>query len=262
MRYLKLYGLFLSQHLKSIIVYRTDFVVGLVFNLLAQLTGILFVYILFCHVEQLHGWHWSEVLFIYGLNSICFGLFSIFFVNLFSLPGQYIVHGELDRLLIRPLNPLYQLLSEKINEQDIGTFVTGIVLLVYSILTIELPVGLSQILLLLLFVLSGTVIYGAIFLCITSLSFWFQDRVEFWGPFMFLVQFGRYPITIFNRTIRFLISWIIPIAFVGFYPATVFFRTQEFMQFGLISPLISVIFAIVGYIIWRIGIKKYESVGA
>ena len=49
-----------------------------------------------------------------------------------------------------------------------------------------------------LMVVCGAVIYLAVFLILTAVSFWFEDRVGIVPPVFNMLTFGRYPLTIYN----------------------------------------------------------------
>lgn len=66
-RYGKLYYLFIKNHLKVMMEYRVDFLIGISSVMLQQFAGIFFVKIVFDHIEQLNGWTFYEILFIYGI---------------------------------------------------------------------------------------------------------------------------------------------------------------------------------------------------
>ena len=67
-------------------------------------------------------------------------------------------------------------------------------------------------------IVCGAAIYMAVFLILTAVSFWFEDRVGIVPPVFNMLTFGRYPLTIYNVFIQFLLSWIIPFGFASFYP--------------------------------------------
>ena len=108
----------------------------------------------------------------------------------------------------------------------------------------------------------GVVIYLSVFVILSSLSFWFEDRVGVSPPVFNMIPFGRYPITIYNSFLQFLLSWIIPFSFASFYPTTYFLGRNEFGLFFAIVPLVSFCFLILALIIWNCGVRGYQSTGS
>jgi len=74
-------------------------------------------------------------------------------------------------------------------------------------------------------------------------------------------EFAKYPATIFKGFIKFLITWIIPMAFVGFYPALFFLRPQEGNILMYATPMIGIVMFIVAYQIWKFGVNRYSGTG-
>ncbi|MGR5875816.1 ABC-2 family transporter protein [Bacillus pacificus] len=47
-------------------------------------------------------------------------------------------------------------------------------------------------------------------------------------PLMYNIgNYGRYPVNIYNRVIRFILTFVLPFAFVGVYPAAYFFKENR-----------------------------------
>jgi ABC-2 type transport system permease protein len=108
----------------------------------------------------------------------------------------------------------------------------------------------------------GAVIYFAVFLLLTAVSFWFEDRVGIVPPVFNMLTFGRYPLTIYNLYIQFLLSWIIPFAFASFYPVTHFLGREAFAPLFRLVPVVTVAFAILARIVWDNGVRNYSSTGS
>lgn len=60
---------------------------------------------------------------------IPFGFYSGFFNHLFDVPEKYILRGELDRVLLRPLNTLFQVVVETMNLELIFIALAGIIIM-------------------------------------------------------------------------------------------------------------------------------------
>src|SRR4051812_42730515 len=101
-------------------IHQADFWTGLIADLSLQGVNLLFIAVIFQKVPTLNGWRRDEVLFIYGLAIMAYSLFHAFFSGIYYLGNNYIVEGNLDRVLLRPLDPLFQIYSERVDIEDIG----------------------------------------------------------------------------------------------------------------------------------------------
>ena len=144
-RYIKLYPQYLAQNLKSLMEFRLDFFIGLAGFFLLQACGVIFISLVFSSIPSLKGWSFYEVLFIYGFAQIPRGLDHVFTDNLWLYAGWKIAKGEMDRLLTRPLNPLFQLLSERFQPDGIGEFLIGVILTIFAATKLEVTFTFTKI---------------------------------------------------------------------------------------------------------------------
>jgi ABC-2 type transport system permease protein len=79
--------------------------------------------------------------------------------------------------------------------------------------------------------LSDVLIYLIMFTVLTSVSFWFDDGIGTTPPVCNMISFGRYPTSIYNVFLQFMLNWIIPFAFASFYSSTPFQQRIEYSGF-------------------------------
>jgi ABC-2 type transport system permease protein len=257
------YFAYFRQFLIARLSYKADFFASIVANAVATLSGILFVVFLINgdSVQSIQGWSREEVLFVYGYSMLSMALFSTFAVNLYRFGDRYVIQGQFDRVLLRPVNSLFQVIFESFNLDTLGSLFSGVLLLIYSSRKLHIVYGPADVLWLLFSTISGAVILLSVFVAVASVSFHFEDRIGISAPVYNMINFGRYPISIFNRPLQFLLSWIIPFAFVAFYPATHFLQREGFTVFCYLTPVIAFLSAAAAAAAWRFGVAKYSSTG-
>jgi len=251
-----------AQFLKAKMAYQEDFWIGLLANTLLHVVNLIFLTVLFQKIPTLQGWGKYDVIFIYGMSILPYSLFHGLFSNIYWLANYYIIEGNLDRVLLRPINGLYQIYTEKVELEDLSDIFLGIGVLTYASIQLHIHWGLSEFIGLIFFVICGVGVFVGVFTTLSCLSFIFMDRTGLIPPVYNMMQFGRYPITIYNSVIKFILSWIIPFAFIGFYPSTWFIRRAEFSHFLLVTPLVALGCILVGCLTWHFGLKRYESTGS
>ena len=67
-RYLRLYKVHIAQFFKIIMQSKVDFIMGLLGFFFTQLSGILFLLLIFEQIPSLDGWTLNQLIFIYGLT--------------------------------------------------------------------------------------------------------------------------------------------------------------------------------------------------
>lgn len=261
-RYIKLYGKFLKQYIKTLIEYRADFVLGLIGFVFVQFTGVVFVKLIFNNIPSLQGWSFYEILFIYGFAQIPRGIDHVFTDNLWMLSGRIIVQGQFDRYLLRPLNPLFQLIAEKFQPDGFGEIVIGSILVVISSTKLNIQYSFFKILMFIITVLCATVIYTAIKLAVASIAFWIKFAQSYLYMTYQLSSFAKYPMGIYPKVIRGVLTFIIPFAFTGFYPGAYFLGKGSIVTGVLLTGVVAAVAISIAYCIWLKGMSLYESSGS
>ncbi len=252
---------FIAQRVKVSIAYRFDFFISTVATIVFGVMNISLLYAICSRVPTLVGWSFNELLLIYGLGELNFGIFMMFFTFLYSLPSLYIVDGKLDQKLVRPVPVYFQLAVEGFNFKDIIVVAKGLAIAIYASAQLSLDLTLPRMLLIALLCLSAVAIYASVFTVFTSLSFWVMDRTGLINPLFPISDFSRYPLTIYPLGIRMFLTWLISFAFVAFYPATVILNRAEFLKMASIAPLVALGFAFIASRVWKAGLARYESTG-
>ncbi len=262
-RRLALFFAYLGQLLKTRMEYRLDFLVQVTTTLLRQAVDLAFLAVLFSKIPRLAGWSFYEVVFIYGFYTLIFGCFNATFLALMSaFPGRFLIEAELDRLLTRPLGALYQAVLETFRPLDLNGVVLGMTIMAYAAMQLDLAWRVVEWALLIPLALGAYLVYSGFFLALMSLSFWFPSRAGIAPPFMTLSRFSQYPLTIYGPGLRALLSTAVPFAFIAFYPSTVLLERGAYQAVGLLTPLVGLAVFGAAILIWRQGLKRYESAGS
>lgn len=254
---------YVLQALKMRLEYRFDFIVECVAALLQQAAGLLMLEFLFQKFSSMKGWTREDVFFIYGFSLIPMALFEAFAMSFYMFSDKYIVGGELDRVLLRPLSSLFQLLMEGFDFEFIANLTLGLAILTYAWHHVGPPVTVGLLLQLALGVFGAFGVLFGVFLSLTALSFWSQDRTTFVPPIYNLLNFARYPLDIYKPFIRILLTYVVPFGFVAFYPSATFLAKGEaFRDFSVAVPLVGILMTGIGCYLWRLGVRHYSGAGS
>ncbi len=259
-RYLGLYPFFLRQQAKQLLEYRAGFVIGLAGMLLVHGASLAFIWVIMSQLPSLNGWSLPEVLFIYGLLAFGRSFAHMFTDNTWAM-GYFIRQGEFDRLLVRPIDPLFHLLADGFNVDGLGNFLVGGALVITAGQALGIFSSLFNIAYLAVAVASGAVIFFSLNLISSISAFWIIDSLPVSEAVFGNSLFTHYPLTIYPRAIRFILTWLIPYAFASFYPAS-FLLGRDLGPLVWLSPLVAAVLLVVGYRLWLVGLRRYESTGS
>jgi ABC-2 type transport system permease protein len=253
---------YFAQYAKVRLGYRGDFFVSVTASITATIFGLIFVVVLFSKVQNLSGWRFEEVTFLYGFGLIPYGLFNVLSLNLYEFGNTYIMEGKFDRVLLRPISSLFQVLFETFRIESLQEVVIGSVVVVWSAERLGIHWTLAKTALLMSWAVCGGVIYVSFFLLLSTFSFWFEDRIGVHPPFWNVIGFGRYPLSIYTGYIQFILSWIIPFGFATFYPSVHLLGRAEFARYAPIIPLVAAACLTIAICAWNFGSRRYTSTGS
>jgi ABC-2 type transport system permease protein len=259
--HLRLLGLYGAQYLKARLAYRADFLTALFASFAGTAASFSVVLLLFSRFKHLAGWSFPEIVFLYGFSLLPLGLFNIVSLNLYDFADRYLTEGRFDRVLLRPVSPLFQILFESFRLEAIQELATGVFAIAWAVRRLP-DVNLVGLALLPIWAVLGGAIYVGIFAILTASSFWIEDRIGLAPPVFNLMAFGRYPITIYDLKVRVLISTIIPFAFATFYPTAMVLRRSEFLPYFWAVPFVALFVGTIAVAVWRAGIRRYGSTGS
>ncbi|MFC5651456.1 ABC transporter permease [Paenibacillus solisilvae] len=263
MFYWTLFVEYLKNYAKTRLTYRMDFWLEVISDLMFQGVNLIFILIVFQHTPSLGGWSEAEVVFVYGFFMVPSGIFGALF-NIWNFSERYIVKGEMDRILTRPAYNLYQVLLENVDPPSLFGSLVGAVIMVLSWTKLGLPFEPLDVLMLVVFVLGAFFIYAGIYTALTAISF-YSDAPTGILPLMYNIQnYGRYPVNIYNKAIRFLLTWILPFAFVGVIPASYFLDHNEggLSTLALLTPVMGIVVLSLGLFLWNRGVRRYSGAGS
>ncbi|MFV8828130.1 ABC transporter permease [Alkalihalobacterium sp. APHAB7] len=260
MFHLSMFFQYASQYLKTRLTYRVDTVVEIFSDLLFQAVNLVFILVVFGHTSFLSGWNREEIIFIYGFFLVPYAIFTSFF-NIWDFNDRYIVKGEMDRVLTRPIHSLFQIVLERMELESLFGVITGIAIMFYAGSQLGLSLSWYDPFIFVALVIGGALIYGSIFTMLASISFWSDSKTDFMPMMYNIGNYGRYPVDIYNGVIRFVLTWILPFAFVGVYPAAYFLGREEWFMYAALTPVMGIIFFILAIVIWNVGVTKYRGAG-
>ena len=261
LRYLDIYKDFVAQYLKILMQSKANFFIGFIGFVCSQASGILFLTMVFSQIPDLNGWSFYEILFIYGFSQLPRGLDHLYSDYIWLFGMQVVIKGEFDRYLLRPLNPLFQILAERFQLDALGELFVGATIVVISLVNLNIEITFLRILSFILVVIAGSIIYTAIKLFFASFAFWIKDSYPILNIVYMFSDFTKYPNSIYSRGVQVLLSFIIPFSFTAFIPASYFLDKSSFAYAVIGTCIVAIISFAIAYGFWLKGVKAYESSG-
>ena len=245
--------------------YRFNFVLLTVMGVVYQGSGFAFIWVVLRQFDTIAGWTFPDLAFLYSLRLLAHATWVVPF-NQIDMLDLTVREGRLDRFLVRPLNPLLQVMTNRFQMNVIGDVVTATALFVVAASTAAVSFSPVHILYLVGAVIGGALAEGALVLAISSLNFRF---LQTWAAQHLVdnvyLMFGSYPLRVFGVATSWILTWIVPVAFVAYIPSSVLLdRTGGLHVSSVVAwaaPAVGITWFYCGYRVWRWQLQSYQSSG-
>ncbi len=260
--YLKIYFRLASQYLKERMQFRVDCFCEIAGMVLVNVFGLLTFWVVFNSITSLGGFSFYEMLYLYGFSLMAMSPQQLLLDNAWMLFNK-VVTGEFLKYCFRPVNILFYYMAETVDIKGFSQFALGVGMLIFAWIKLGIKMSfLNVITFLILWIGAALICMGLIVL---SSVFGFMGggtnaAIQLASD---LKGYGRYPLTIFNRVLRVIFTFVIPIGFIAYYPASYFIGGKGIPPALIyLSPVIGFIFFYISGRIWVHYAQRYVGTGS
>ncbi len=219
------------------------------------------IYFLMERFHKVKDYSFSEILLCYSVVLMSFSLAEMFLRGFDTFAGT-IGNGEFDRILLRPRSILWQVISGKIEFTRLGRTLLAIVMLIYGIMASEVEWDIPRVITLMLMVLSGSVIFGCLFIIYASICFYTLEGLEFMNVLTDGArEYGKYPIDVYGKGVLKFCTFLVPYTLFQYYPF-LYLTGRSDREWYMLLPLGGCLFVLPSYMLWRLGVRHYKSTGS
>ena len=256
-----LYIKFFSMHIKSQMQYKVSFFLTALGQFIVSSTAFLGLYFMFSRFNAVEDFAFEQALICFAVVLMAFSMAEMLGRG-FDLFPRMLGNGEFDRVLVRPLNIIFQILALKMDFTRIGRLFQAILVFCYAIPNCGVIWTVDKILTLCLMVICGSLIFFGLFLIYAAFSFFTIEGLEFMNVFTDGGrEFGRYPFSVYGKNILRFLTFIVPLALFQYYPL-LYLLDREKSAFFMFIPLVGLLFLLPSYLFFRIGLRQYKSTGS
>ncbi|MGA8327476.1 MAG: ABC-2 family transporter protein [Candidatus Cybelea sp.] len=250
----------------TLLEYRANFVMWFVFTIVYHGVALGALWVTMRQFPSMNGWNFREMFFLYALWMAGHELHNTFFFTVVSVP-DYVREGRFDRFLVRPLDTLFQVLT--VPQQIVPDgLVLAAITLAFASVAANVRVDWIFVIFVPLVVVGGALIDLGISLAVATCSFWFirVDTIR-WVVMSLEQDFTRYPISIYSRGVRIVLTFVLPFAFMNYFPAAYFLQKADAGMYlnpaiGLLTPAIGLAWVAASYAFWKTGLSHYQGTGS
>lgn len=267
MLYALLYLEFIKLKFMGIAEYRKAFILGGIAQFASYGAEFMLIWVLIDRFESINGWGTYEVLLLYALNLASYAMAAFFlFMPCIQLPNL-IKNGVFDEVLTKPLNSFLYLVCREVNPAYYSHLLVSFVVMGICFDKLNISFSWGNLLFLVATLIGGALIQASGLIFTAVPSFWIVETQWLQSlAFFELRNFIKYPISVYNKLIQVVLTFVFPYAFINFFPVQYFLQKNDFMMF---HPVFQYLCPVVGFVLimlamkfWKFGIKHYASTGS
>jgi ABC-2 type transport system permease protein len=252
--------------IRSALAYPASFLLMLASTMLVTVTDFAAIVLMFSHINAFGGFTLGEMALLYATASMTLGLADLFTGSIERV-GQRIREGSLDVYLIRPVPAFIQTAADGFALRRLGRPLQAGVVLVFALGNIEVDWTVAKGIMLALSMVTGSIIFAAIFVLGAAFQFVAIDSAELASAFTYGGQtLTQYPLSVFGKDIVRAVTFVVPLAFVNYYPVLYVLDKPAPLGLpswiGLLSPVVAVVMVALASLAWRGGLRRYRSTGS
>ncbi len=258
---MKLYAKFFSLHLRSMMQYKSSFFLMTLGQFILAFSAFLSVWFLFDRFHQVDGFTFEQVLLCFSVTLMAFSLCEGFFRG-FDTFSSTIQNAEFDRILLRPRNEIFLVLSGKIELSKIGRLLQAFLVFLYALPASGVEWNIQRVVVLLFMLIGGVCVFCGLFLIYAAICFFTIEGLEFMNIFTDGgKEFGSYPMSIYGDGILRFFTFVVPIACFQYWPLLYLLGKSDSL-WCMLSPLVCIVFLLPCWGFWRFGVRHYQSTGS
>lgn len=260
------YGIYIKTFFKAKAEYRTSFFLGMLANFYCYFITYVSYWVLTNGAGAIAGWDFSDLSILYGLSMITYSVSgTLVWYSAYHLE-ESILSGQLDIMLIRPQGLIRQLIFQRFGDTFLGQIVVTVIFLCGAFALRTEKLEWQLVLYLILAVIGGIFLQTGSMLLLGAVSFWTMKSKELIDVVFYdLRDMTKYPLVIYPRAVRVLLTFVLPWGFINYYPAAMITGKNAGAvetALGIAAPFVGIAWFFFGLLVFRMGVRRYTGAGS
>jgi ABC-2 type transport system permease protein len=267
--YRRVWVTFFTNALIREMTFRGNFVINLVTRAFWFVAQITLFEIIYRNVDSINNWSREEYFAFMATGMLINAIVEAFFMPNCANFSELIRTGNLDFALLKPIDTQFLISCEKMELAMVNQTLLASSLLIYSLIVIGQPIGVTQVAIYLLFIVVGVAFFYSLMIILASTSIWLgrnQGLYDFW---FYITVFARYPRSIYNgvdssriemgEVVQSAFTWVVPILLVVTVPAQLIAKSLSDWTFPMIGLTASAVGLVVSRLVFNWSLRSYRS---
>lgn len=255
--YWRIYSTFFKSSLARELQFRVNFFAKMLQNTVWFGFFLVVLFVVYGKVDTIGGWDRREAQILGATLYIVGSLNNLLTCAVLEIPG-HVRQGTLDFIVTKPVDSQFWVSMRKFNFAEVGSFLGGVTLVAISVAAFQPIPSLIQFALYLLGIICAVINLYGFQLALMTTGIYFVRIDNLWVLGETLTGLGRYPMDIYPKGLRFILTFMLPVAFFAYFPALQLVRGADF---GVAAQgiLFSAIFFVLSRLWWRYSMRHYSS---
>ena len=204
-------------------------------------------------IQLLAGYNLDQLIVFFLIYNVFDLLGQIFFRGIYWYRNE-IITGNFDFTLLKPLNPLFQILVSHTDWLDIPALILTVIFLI-----IKLPaVSGVELLAFIIMGIIAMILITAVHIFVAAIGVLTTEVDHAIWIYRDLSQMARFPVDIYIESVRFFLNFIVPVGLIFTVPAKALFGVLSWQwAMGTIAFTLGFYLIIIKF--WHYALKKYSS---
>ena len=256
--YINVYRMLLKLSFSYLTAYRSNFINSALSALAWGLFSIFSIILLTSRTPSVFGWKREEILLLTGVYTCLTGLFHTFFAPNFERLAQLTNFGQLDRVLLLPIDSQFSVSLWEINYTRLIRIIIGIIMITVLIGSFTIEISLMQWIVFLVLFFTGLLLQYTIWFLVSTLTIWFT-RLSNLTEFMYSVTgMARYPREMYRQLSDYIFVFLLPITLIIITPVKALFNKATVLDvIALFAVTLGLLY--VSRKFWKFALRYYTS---
>ncbi len=218
---------------------------------------VMILFVVYSKTNSIAGWDKGNAFVLAATVFLMNAVFNAFFFSLQEIPQQ-IRLGTMDFVVTKPMDTQFWVSTRKFNFDQIGTMCAGIVMIAVGIHLGHVTPDFASWLAYVVLVACAIAIFYSFNLALMTSAIWLVRVDNLWVLGESLVGVARYPVDIYEASMRRILTFVVPLAFLATVPARQLIRGPDFMAVGE-GILWAAVALTCARLFWRRAMRSYTS---
>jgi ABC-2 type transport system permease protein len=209
------------------------------------------------NVKQFAGYTTDEIVIFFLVYQFVDVMAQVLYRGVYVFQNK-IRTGEFDFYLLKPINPLFQALTGYPDVNDAIFLIPTTIISFYLASQLNITITVTSFIVFLLLLINTFLIVTALHITVLVFGLLTNEVDGVVWLYRDFNQFGRFPVSIYQEPLKFLLFFIVPIGMMVTVPAEILLHKNATYP-ALLAILIGIASFCASLALWKWSLKKYSS---